>query len=236
MDVGGFKKVVMDIPLSLLQICEDAWALNVLAREKRLRKVAPRGFYCCKNELIKYLYTHGYCREVLEHVQKFECWNCDGDGCYRCDNGVYKRIYLYAFKFLVGGRCFKWHQPQSLVDYPVELTDPAPTVYDTPAPKQIDPSTRDEVWMLARLALGLRLRGARELPRLNLYALLPAAPRQILRGLGIRLERARDWVLFRLPWGRCPECHALFRKPGYNYGWKDRAFCSQRCADDWIPF
>jgi hypothetical protein len=124
--------------LTLLSVCEDMFQLNVLNRVKRnqYRFIS----YSLKNELVKYLYERGYCIEALLHCQKFECWSCSGTGeywsgetCFKCDgSGVFREVWHYAFRFEVRGRRFSWHQPKTLVDFPVKLTPGLPELYKEP--------------------------------------------------------------------------------------------------------
>lgn len=147
----------MWMPLSLPSLCNDLFVLNILAREGQLM-TDKYVVYALKDSLIEYLYQHGYCRQVVEHFQDRECWACGGDGCFRCNAGIYSRIVLYAFRFYVGGRSYKWHMPKRRINFPVTLTEPDPEIYRAPAVKR--PEHRGEDWMLLNLWLGLKLRGA----------------------------------------------------------------------------
>lgn len=121
---------------SLSVAAEWMYRLNVFARSLGGRHPIIDQIYDLKNELIKYLYQHGYAREVKLHLQKRICHGCDGTGvywsgddCYRCDGtGVYSVTRLYAFRFRIHGRSYAWHQLEKLIDYPVELTitEPSP--------------------------------------------------------------------------------------------------------------
>lgn len=86
--------------------------------------------YTCKNHLLRLFYERGYCVEVTKQFQGLRCWhtwefnNGDDDYCYKCDNtGWYRKHHLYRFVFSIGGTRYIWHQPESLVTWPVVLTD-----------------------------------------------------------------------------------------------------------------
>jgi hypothetical protein len=232
----------MNLPLSLVSICDDAFALNILTREKRLKLMNYRAFYMLKNELIKYLYQHGYCVEVLEHMQQLECWTCEGEGCARCDDtGIYRTIYLYAFIFRVQGKLFKWHQLQNKCDYAVTLTDATQRPYDAPPSRDIVQMTeRSEIWAFLRLWFGLWLCGMRSLPRIQADILLERMflPER-LRVPWCTLRRAvrEAWHEFldKFPVKRCQNCGRLYLTR--NSRWSDfYHFCSRQCSENWVPF
>lgn len=87
--------------------------------------------YQLKNHLVRIFHQAGYCRSVRLHQQTLECWGCYGSGvyresgdyeeiCYKCGGtGIYRQHVLYAFHFSIAGRHYAWHQPQSLVTWPV---------------------------------------------------------------------------------------------------------------------
>jgi hypothetical protein len=225
---------VLRTPFSLLQMCDDAFALNVLVREKRLKVQSPAMFYRLKDELVKYLYLHGHAVEVLEHVQERICWGCEGEGCNQCgDTGVYSRTRLYAFLFMVDGKPFKWHQVQKLCDYDVEFTDPTEKPYVMPPAKdKVQLSMRQEVWAFFRLWAGLRLRGCNVPKEVNVLALLPPRAqwpiirlRAWWRGLARQLVR-------KFPVAVCRQCGHLYIRGSAD----DIEFCSNECWNAWVPF
>jgi hypothetical protein len=122
---------------SLSEAAEWMYKLNVLARSMghhvshEDRHPIVDQIYELKDELIKYLYQHGYAIEVRESIQDRLCRACGGTGeywtgaeCHRCwGTGVYAQTKLYAFRFRIDGKPYAWHQLQKLVDYPVKLTD-----------------------------------------------------------------------------------------------------------------
>lgn len=110
--------------------------LNRHIRRKN-RTPQKRTIYRLKNLFVHHLYEAGYCNRVTEQYQKQECWSCykgehwTGDMCWKCDgNGVYSETYLYQFRFNVDGETYIWHQPESLVWWNVEPTDPDAEVTD----------------------------------------------------------------------------------------------------------
>src|SRR3990167_4171864 len=118
---------------------EWMWRLNLFARASGRHPVVDQ-IYTLKNALIRYLYEGGYCVEATKTFQKRMCYSCDGTGvfwtgdeCLKCEgSGVYAVTPLYAFRFMVGGRRYSWHQLEKLVDYPVTLTDHTPQEYQEP--------------------------------------------------------------------------------------------------------
>lgn len=133
---------------------EYMFRLNVTARSMRRHPIVDE-IYELKNELIKYLYQHGYCVEVKLHTQKRICHSCGGDGiywtgqeCWKCDGtGVFAVTHLYAFRFDIAGRRYAWHQLRKLVDYPITLTEAEPGLFVEPTPKEELTLKLDEAWL-----------------------------------------------------------------------------------------
>lgn len=239
----------MKYPFSLLSMCESAFALNVLVRERRLRAVRREHFYALKNELVKYLYQHGYAVEVKEQKQEHECWTCGGDpdGCYRCNyTGVYRTVRFYAFVFRVDGKTFKWHQIQNYCDYPVELTEAEVSSYSEPAPRtDLKPSERLEALLLAQLWVGLWLHGARQLPKfgLTVFIIRMFAPRRFWYSISKFRGAARSrWrsIIDHLPVRKCATCGRLYilkRHQAANNSWGINIhFCCVDCEGNYVPF
>jgi hypothetical protein len=139
----------MNFPLSLISACDNAWALNVYSRDRALTRDQSEQFYELKNKLVEYLYRRGYCYDARLHIQKQECWDCEGTGtdpdwggdCEKCrGTGVYRESRLYAFAFRIGRRTFKWHQPADLVTWPVTLTEAEPGEYTDPPARTLEKS------------------------------------------------------------------------------------------------
>jgi hypothetical protein len=103
--------------------------LNRIAR--RSSNQARKHFiYTCKNHLLRLFYERGYCVDLTQQRQGLRCWHTrdynEGyeDYCEKCDNtGWYRLHNLYRFVFVVGGHRYVWHQPESLVTWPVTLTE-----------------------------------------------------------------------------------------------------------------
>jgi len=139
---------------SVSHAAECMFHLNVTARSMRRHPIVDE-IYELKNELIKYLYQHGYSYEVKLHSQKRICHSCDGTGvywtgedCWKCDGtGVFAVTQLYAFRFDIAGKRYAWHQLRKLVDYPVTLTDAEPGPFVEPTPKEELALELEEAWL-----------------------------------------------------------------------------------------
>lgn len=140
-------------PRTIANAANWMYRLNVFARQKGRHAIVDQ-VYALKNDLIRYLYQHGYATEVLLHEQKRICYACDGTGehwtggeCFKCDGtGVFSVTGLYAFRFLVDGRVYKWHQLMKYVNYPIALTNPKSSPFVAP-PERDDVSLKmEEAW------------------------------------------------------------------------------------------
>lgn len=134
--------------------------------------------YALKSVLVQSLYEQGFCVSVRIHIQKLECWHTEGynsgyyDECPKCYNtGVYASHRLYQFVFNIYGQRFVWHQPASLVDFPIPpLAYGEPTPYK-PARREIERITREQERLyLATVYQYLRSVGvsANDLPQFTL--------------------------------------------------------------------
>ena len=218
-------------PFTLSSMCDDMFVLNILARERSNHRVSKEAIYALKNKLIQYLYQHGYCVEAVQHVQNIECWNCRGEGCYRCDEGIYKQVYLIAFKFKVGKHYYKWHQPKDRLEFHFELTQPEIGEYKDPAIRR--PDHRGELPMFLNLWSGLWLRGTRDLPRLNWQVrVFRDELRWIVRTPSL-LEAIAELTQIR----KCKECGHWFiaRKFARKLYHMPEDFCSRECWNNWNP-
>lgn len=66
-----------------------------------------REFYQVKDHLLEqYGVPDGYDLQVIEDI----CYNCNGDGCWRCNKGVWARRTFYLLRFRIGSRVF--HKPE----------------------------------------------------------------------------------------------------------------------------
>lgn len=125
---------------SLSQAAEWMYRMNVFARNAGRHTITEQ-IYDLKDELIKYLYQHDYAVEVIRHIQNRECRTCGGSGqywtgadCFRCHGtGTFSTTALIAFRFVIEGRRYGWHQLEKLIDYPVTLTAPDIGEYKEPA-------------------------------------------------------------------------------------------------------
>lgn len=104
--------------------------LNRHAQKTQHNKALKQKIYSLKSRLIKKLYQEGYAVKVSTQRQVLRCWHTweynsgEENHCDRCfDTGIYRDHLLYNFVFRVGGRHYSWHQPESLVDFPVEITE-----------------------------------------------------------------------------------------------------------------
>ncbi len=75
----------------------------------RLQKVKRHPlFYSLKDTWIKQ--NQGKLVEGrIARVENNYCWNCDGEGCWRCDDGVYSSRKLYEHTFKIGERTYSFH-------------------------------------------------------------------------------------------------------------------------------
>ncbi|MCQ3977664.1 MAG: hypothetical protein DPW09_29910 [Anaerolineae bacterium] len=99
-----------------------------------------REIYGLKNDLIRWLYEAGFCREAYLHLKELEaqeCWNCSGtrvayyddygvDTCRRCrGTGIYRgkrTLKFVVFRFFINEQPFSWHQRFEDVDFEVKFT------------------------------------------------------------------------------------------------------------------
>lgn len=123
--------------------------LNRHARTLRGRSEQKKVIYHLKNEAVKYFYARGFCQRVTSQVQTFECWhtheyNWGIDGwCEKCDNtGIYRQNHLFLFHFEIGGQSYRWHQPASLVLWPLADVQEGEEEYRGPTDAQNVPLTR----------------------------------------------------------------------------------------------
>jgi len=139
---------------SLRVAAEWMYRLNVFARSIGRHQVRDH-IHLLKDDFIKYLYQHGYCREVRLHVQKKECWSCDGTGeywtgeeCWKCHGtGTFSKTELYAFRFNIEGKHYAWHQLKHLVDYPVTLTESQSANYTEPPERDAAILKLQDAWL-----------------------------------------------------------------------------------------
>jgi hypothetical protein len=95
--------------------------------------------YRLKNCFIHWLYQNGYCQEVRQQIQTLRCNSCikgiyygcgTEEECWHCGGtGIYRETILYQFRFGIGGQVYIWHQPSSLVWWPVTLKNEMPNAW-----------------------------------------------------------------------------------------------------------
>lgn len=115
---------------ALLPAAQAMFSLNRYAKWESCSPAHRREVYTLKNELVQLLYRQGCAVEVYRHTIKREkelCWDCGGDGCGRCNfSGYYhprrKTLVYIAFWFQIEDQYFSWHQPERLVNWPVQFT------------------------------------------------------------------------------------------------------------------
>ncbi len=170
--------------------------LNHYARHRAGQKSY---FYALKNQLVQHFYQSGFCESVTQQVQTLPCWSCngtgvdewnDGDECWKCHGtGIYRRHHLYRFVFRINGISYVWHQPDSLVTWPVELTSNEQGEYhENDAPGMVKDSITTELIELYYATAYLHLQ------RLGYPKPVPSA------AVGFRDSLCSDW--YHLFWGR----------------------------------
>lgn len=111
---------------ALPDACAAMFSLNRAAKHPGYR-VDRLVIYGLKDGLIELLHgTPGFCVGCFRHLVRYPCWSCDGAGCGRCGgNGVHHILGFICFQFVVRGQAYCWHQPESLVRFPVRFTEEA---------------------------------------------------------------------------------------------------------------
>lgn len=75
----------------------------------RLQKVKKHGdFYPLKDLWIK-RHQRNLVEGRISRIETKVCWNCDGAGCWRCDDGIYSSRTLYEHVFEIRGRTYTFH-------------------------------------------------------------------------------------------------------------------------------
>lgn len=120
-----------------------------------LGRARKEPIYALKNALVKLWYQRGYAQGVQLQTQTQTCWRCGGSGdepyephrevadgvyedwCLKCQGtGIWRQHRLYAFDFAVDGKCYRWHQPKSLVSWDVIPTCEITTEYKRYTPPE----------------------------------------------------------------------------------------------------
>lgn len=179
------------------------WALNHVAKERK--GYVAEQIYALKTIAIKYWYLDGRALAVGQQRQELVCNRCGGlgvdpfysDTCGRCrGSGIYKNHNLYTFKLDLGGEVFEWHQPASMVDYDVELTEGDVGQYARWSSSP--PVGYDSEYGYCVVLEYLRQRRVPKLPELLTYRKVAKRIWKESR-LSHRLHKMRRWVLARLP-------------------------------------
>lgn len=241
-------------PRSLADAAAWMYRLNVFARTLGRHAIVDQ-IYWLKNDLVQYLYQHGYATEVLLHEQKRFCHSCGGTGvywtggdCFKCDGtGVFAVTELYAFRFVVDGHVYKWHQLKKMVDYPITLTNPQSAPFIAPPERDEAPLAMDAAW-LGCCVVWWFLLGRGMVSRLMLFSATWVRLKNKIEPIG-RLffgwtfELRRRWSAFLdtiIPLNRCEECRRYYWRGvdvhGKENRWPGHRFCSVECSSDWVPF
>lgn len=109
---------------ALLAACESMHRLNRLASGLQSYDTQRVEIYKLKNAFVRRMHESGYCARVERHIDEKPCWGLPYDTTHRSccgGTGIYSTQRYYCFYFYVAGREYSWHQPESLVTWPVEL-------------------------------------------------------------------------------------------------------------------
>ena len=100
--------------------CEALFSLNRWTKHSGCPLKHRDLIYDLKSRWLHKLWREGFCTGAIEArspERVYTCWECDGEGCYRCEDGVYRRSggrAYWAFRFSIDNRPFSWHQPAHL--------------------------------------------------------------------------------------------------------------------------
>lgn len=133
-----FERQYTDWKDALPKAAEYMFNLNRYAKYPTCSKKNKEDIYYLKNRLLEILYKENYCTEAYTHYTMLsakECFNCNGSGfdadwgmeCMRCDGtGEYlpeRKLEFIVFKFQIGDKTYRWHQPKEYIHYKVELSE-----------------------------------------------------------------------------------------------------------------
>lgn len=134
----------------LPEACETLFELNRFAKHERCEREQRDIIYKLKNAMIRLLYRNGYCTDCVKHTVEHDdliCFRCDGEGfdrdcdvCERCDgSGIFREggtEIFAAFRFVVDGKTFAWHQRMEDVSPNVVVTGDGSTDWE-PADEEL---------------------------------------------------------------------------------------------------
>lgn len=110
--------------------CTAMVSLNRYTKWPTCRPLHRETIYRLKNALLGKLWREGYCfscYKVYTPKRTLYCNKCDGDGCERCSDGVYKVVGgnpFWALRYRVSGVVFSWHQPEHLAPWASPIGEP----------------------------------------------------------------------------------------------------------------
>lgn len=125
-----FEKRYSDRHAVLKDAAKALFNLNRYAKHETCSALHRELINALKNQFVHHLWQVGYCTEAI-HIRSMtienECYRCEGEGvlwsgnsCPKCNGtGIYRtqtRSY-WAFRFVVDGCGYAWHQPEHLAGW-----------------------------------------------------------------------------------------------------------------------
>lgn len=164
--------------------------------------------YALKTKLIELFYEAGYCSECSRLIQKLDCRPCAGTGislntrrrCGKCGgDGVYKTVRLYHFAFVVSGRRYIWHQPESMVRFRVYPHTQEVGDYGDHGRRLTDGMIDYELALIYMMVVYLYLKELGKAPNLDLPGLRRALELDYsFSRLNIARKRFNQWISVKL--------------------------------------
>jgi len=123
---------------ALPDACAAMFVLNHFAKHRACTASEQQEIYKLKNGLIQILYRSGLATEVKYHIWEqpgLKCYDCvNGQSiseninwCFRCVGTGWhreaRRLEFVAFRFVVAGVTYSWHQPRESVAFDYALTE-----------------------------------------------------------------------------------------------------------------